>query len=92
MTTRKHNSASRLPRHRRSSYFLMAFSAAVILTGLCGFFMATAAFCWDQSMTPAQETALESARGLFMLGSGTILGLLGGGKADLTQQNAGHDR
>lgn len=58
--------------------FLVVLTIATLVTIAAGTTMLLGAFLWDDPLTTAQQQALDSASKVFLIGAGSILGLLGG--------------
>jgi hypothetical protein len=58
--------------------FLVVLGVALLVTFACGTVMLAGAFWWKDPLTTTQQQAFEAANKIFLVGAGSILGLLGG--------------
>ncbi len=58
--------------------FLVVFGVATLVTLVAGATILLGAFLWGDPLSTAQQQALDAANKVFLIGAGSILGLLGG--------------
>lgn len=58
--------------------WLILLCVAALITLAAGSVVLVGAFSWPDPLTNAQEQALDAANKVFLIGVGSILGLLGG--------------
>jgi hypothetical protein len=61
-----------------STRFLLILMVALFVTFSCGAVMLTGALMWKDPLTTTRQQAFEAATKIFLVGAGSILGLLGG--------------
>ena len=62
----------------RSTTFLMVLIVALTVTLSCLAVMLTGAAIWDDPLTTTRQQAFEAATKIFLIGAGSLFGLLGG--------------
>ena len=61
--------------------FLVVLVVALAVTFACGAIMLAGALFWNDPLSSTQQQTFEAASKIFLIGAGSLLGLLGGMRA-----------